>query len=689
MKKIGLLLSCLCFVFFAQAQYWQIPNVSAGQNPGDLNNDVEQPAQATWTSILATSATPTWSPNTAIPFAFQFNGSAVTQLKASSTGIVTFDVASTMAPPTSTNAALPSAMIPDNSVCVWGIQGTGVNDGIYTKTFGTAPNRQFWVQYSSYSLASNAAAWCYWSVVLEESSNNIYIVDHRSSSNAGPVTLALTAGIQINSTTAYSVAGSPALNTVSTTAADDPSDNTYYTFLPGNQPGDDLVAISSNATDYVATGVNVPIELEVRNYGTNPVTSYVIKYQEGTSMPVSQTVTGVNIASLAYDNQTFTAPFNVSGVANYNLKVWVELAGDANNGNDSVNTELYGVGFIPQRVVTLEEPTGTWCGWCPRGLVYMDSIHKAQPNDVAVIAVHNNDPMVVPAYDSYLGSFFSGFPSLVVDRKVELDPSDAFTAYNDHIGDFGFADIIQTHDQSNAPTSFAVNIDVKPAVDLNGDYRLAMVITEDDVSGTGTGWEHVNYYSSQSQNIALSGAGYNFQTLPNPIPADQMSYDHVAVAVEGGPGGLAGSLPTSMMAGQTYSHTFTYNKPATSNGAKMRFVVMLLNNTTGEILNASINGVYPLGSSDLVKNNKLKVTAYPNPVQDNMSLDLDVNIDLHDASYQILDISGRVLKNVDLGTVNKNMVHTYKVDASTLSAGTYFIKLHSNEGTHSAQFIKN
>ena len=162
--------------FISKAQYWQIPNINANQNPGAINNDIEQPGQPAWTPLLTSSATPTWSPAVSIPFPFLFNGSAVTQIKASSTGIVTFDVSSTLAAPSSANTSLPSALIPDKSVCIWGIEGTGADDMILTKTFGTAPNRQFWIQYNSYSIASEPTAWCYWSVVLEETTNKIHIV---------------------------------------------------------------------------------------------------------------------------------------------------------------------------------------------------------------------------------------------------------------------------------------------------------------------------------------------------------------------------------------------------------------------------------------------------------------------------------------------------------------------------------
>lgn len=669
----------------ANAQYWQIPNPNAGQNPEGLNNDTEQPSQAGWASILGTSATPTWSPATNIPFAFQFNGAAVTQFKASSTGVLTFDVTTTVAVPTTTNAALPSALIPDKSVVIWGLSGTGANDAIVTKTFGTAPNRQFWIQYNSYSYPTNATAWCYWSIVLEEGTNNIHIVDHRTASNSGPVPIAITAGLQIDATTAYMVAGSPALNTTtSTTSADDPSDNSYYTFIPGTQPSTDIKAISSNAANYYATGANVPIDLVIRNYGTSPITSYTIKYQEGANPPVSQTISAVNIPSLGFNTTTFTTQYNVTTVANHTIKVWAELSGDVNNANDTVETSIYGAGFIPKRVVTMEEPTGTWCGWCVRGVVYMDSIHVAHPNDVAAISVHNADPMVVAAYDTYMGTLISGYPSLVVDRKFVGDPSDAFTAYAAYIDDFGVADVTQTH--TNAGAAYTITANVKPATDLTGDYRLALIVTENDIQNDA--YSQANYYSYASQNIPLAGGGYNFQSLPNPIPGSQINYDFVARAAIPGPKGQAGSLPSTMNYNQTYSYNFNYTLPATSDGGKMQFIVLFIETATGKILNASIDGIFPAGSVDLIKNNMLKVTAYPNPVNDKMFLDIDLNEDLHNVAYTVSDMYGRIVSKQDIGNMAKNMTNTYKVNVNNLVAGIYNITLSSNEGTYTTKFVK-
>jgi len=213
MKKIITALAIMATASVGYSQYYTQSYIAVGTNPGGLNTDVEQTAGVLgpqgWTTVLPTQSTPTWSASQAIPFAFNFNNSAETNYKVSSTGILTFDVASTVAAPSQSNAALPSALIPDKSVTVWGMEGNGGNDAILSKTFGTAPYRQHWVMFSSFS-ATGGTGWVYWSIVLEETTNRIFVVDMRNYNTP----LTLTVGVQVNGTTATSVAGSPNLAAV-------------------------------------------------------------------------------------------------------------------------------------------------------------------------------------------------------------------------------------------------------------------------------------------------------------------------------------------------------------------------------------------------------------------------------------------------------------------------------------------
>ena len=204
------------------SQYYYLPSTTQG-NPGGLNTDNEYPngsgLDASWEVLLGGgNSSPTWSPIDTIPFTFNFNGSPVSTFKVSSTGVLTFTIGSTSAP-VATNAAIPDPGIPDNSVMVWGIEGSGSNDAIVTKTFGNAGSQQYWVFFSSYT----AGSWSYWSIVFEEGSDKIYIVDQRHSGNANPQ---ITAGIQIENSNAIMVTGSPNLSNEAGTDPT-PADNGY------------------------------------------------------------------------------------------------------------------------------------------------------------------------------------------------------------------------------------------------------------------------------------------------------------------------------------------------------------------------------------------------------------------------------------------------------------------------------
>ena len=72
-------------------------------------------------------------------------------------------------------------------------------------------------------------------------------------------------------------------------------------------------------------------------------------------------------------------------------------------------------------------------------------------------------------------------------------------------------------------------------------YVSIAVVVEDGVRGTGSGYNQVNAYSG-----GANGPMGNYHNLPNPVPAAQMVYDHVARAILGNWVGTEASLPTSV-----------------------------------------------------------------------------------------------------------------------------------------------
>ena len=70
--------------------------------------------------------------------------------------------------------------------------------------------------------------------------------------------------------------------------------------------------------------------------------------------------------------------------------------------------------MITKKKILIEEATGTWCLWCPRGEVYAKEIAKTYPDDVILVSVHGNDPMEHEPYK--VSADFSFYPAAYIDR---------------------------------------------------------------------------------------------------------------------------------------------------------------------------------------------------------------------------------------------------------------------------------
>jgi hypothetical protein len=665
MKKLSTLLIFVLFAFVADAQYYYLPYLTANQNPGNINQDLEQPNTTGYTNIASTIGNPAWSSTVYLPgdFTFLFNGNAMTEFKVSTSGVLTFNTGA-VTPPTYTNAVLPSASIPNNSIMVWGLAASTSNTIIRTKMFGDYPNRQQWIQFISYiSNGSSVTSWTFWGIVLEETTNNIYIVDQRTFST--PLTLTL--GIQINGSTAYTVAGAPNTPSLVTNGgnADTYEDNIYYKFIPGIQPTNDAELSALTFSNFGGAGANVDITGTVLNVGTAPITSLTVKYLAN-GLTKSNTITGLNIAANSSYDFTHNVPFTIPSAGGWPVKVWVEATGDLNQSNDTLSQTISALAFQPTKRIVFEEGTGTWCQWCPRGAVFMDSIHNAYPTTALTIAVHNNDPMAVDAYDAGMASLIAGYPSGLVDRKGgEADPSEFFDRYDAAINGFTPCDVDVDATWNATSNSYDISVSSKMATDLIGDYRFNAVVTEDGVRGTGTTWRQANAYSGGARGVM---GGYELK--PNPVPAAAMVYDHVGREILGGFDGAFGSLPETLLVNTTHTYAASYQLKAGENKDKMVIIAWVSSAATGEILNANYKSFNITGVSTQTANT-FALSTFPNPSNGTTNFEVKMPILTGNISLEIFDLMGRKVYATEDGTVNGgSKFFTWNADAS-IANGIY------------------
>lgn len=249
-----------------------------------------------------------------------------------------------------------------------------------------------------------------------------------------------------------------------------------------------------------------------------------------------------------------------------------------------------------ERTVLIEEGTGTWCMWCPRGQYYLKELHKKRPGEFVDIAVHVSDEMMVYDYAMtlYAPFFYQyGLPSCVMDRQqgqmnslLTLEEIEATLNKARERGAIGRFVNLEAHAYNDVPIGRgAARLDqfelwgtyeFGKAVN-KGDYRLSLIVVEDSV----TGYAQANAYSGSS------GAMGGLDLLPDPIPAGTYYFANVGRA-------QYDSLYDELWVVEAQAER---HQPVSFNGHfrypqnitdinKVKVVALIIDNQTGEVVNA-------------------------------------------------------------------------------------------------------
>ena len=444
----------------------------------------------------------------------------------------------------------------------------------------------------------------------------------------------------------------------------------------------DAIVETVSLNRYSLTSTDNVLSLNVRNNGSTVISNVEVNWNDGTNDHISTINTNINPGATA----TLSHPMmvNYANVDEKDINVTVSAVNgvaDESPSDNSMATLFNTLSQSGTKAVFIEEATGTWCGFCPRGAIGMDYMVDTYPNTVVAIAVHNADPMAVAEYDAGIGQFINGYPSGVVDRKLgDVDPSSTSleAAYNTQINDLVPLSLSSGTTQSgnnltiNAQATFFSNFS-----NADTNYRLAVIITEDGVTGTTSGYNQVNYYAGN----ALGAMG-GYENLPDPVPASQMVYDHVGRALLGGFNGEAGSLPSTINNGDSVSHTFNYTIPATSDADNLYIVVVLIDSNDGTIVGAQQSSLAESLSVEEVSGiDSIKI--FPNPATDNINIAFQAG----NGNYNITvtDMLGRTVIKQSIDGVFG--VQNVQLPVAQLNAGHYIMNINDGNAVYSSKFI--
>jgi hypothetical protein len=374
-------------------------------------------------------------------------------------------------------------------------------------------------------------------------------------------------------------------------------------------------------------------------------------------------------------------PCTAPNVANYPLTAWLEAPGDGDHSNDTGTTMIFGAAFMPAKIPVMEERGGTWCGWCVRGLFFNDSLARLHP-EASIIAVHNGhglDPMAIPLYDTFMGSMHIngvyvsqyGFPTVITDRRQVDDPVNSIYEYEKYKQYFGYGTLDLGPSLVNN-NHLSIDVHFKPAINLNGEYRLEMVLVEDSVHKDSLLYDQTNSYSYMMQNIPF----YGYEALPSPIPAAEMYYDFVARAVLPAPLGAAGSLPMQMSYNNTYTYTFQTDLDTAWKKEKMKVVAMLIRSSDTFILN-SVNRQLLTPVNVKAETKVIQMEAFPNPASESIYVHTSFE---KPSAYRLLlcDMSGKTIIDRQYEASKQA---TVALPVGNLAPGVYSLQLKTDGET--------
>lgn len=437
-----------------------------------------------------------------------------------------------------------------------------------------------------------------------------------------------------------------------------------------------------NEESYVTGGV-VGAEVYpgggIVNNGVEPINSVDLTWTDGTNS-VTETISGLDIPFGGSALLKSNTPF-VMGPGTSNITVSISnvngMGDDEDLTNDASNSfSLTAFTPNPDKGVVVEEATGTWCQWCPRGAVYLELMSRRYPDNFVGIAVHNNDPMVLAAYNTGVTTFpgFQGFPSVLFNRVNILDPSEIEAPFQAAATQAPPARLEVGAVYDDATRLLQVSVGAEFLQDIGAGYKLNAIVIQDDVTGTGNSYAQVNVYSGGGP-----GEMGGYEVLPNPVPASMMVYDHVGRALLGGFGGAAGSLPDAATAGQVLGYFFPdYTVPGSFNVDNFH-IIGVLTNASGQIVNAKsvsldeavANGPFVSGTKEVVNNDMINVSPNPFTTTTNVSLNLAT---YEQVSMQVYDAVGKLVAEKNYGELSGAQV--LPLDGTNLNAGMYFIHVH-------------
>lgn len=394
-----------------------------------------------------------------------------------------------------------------------------------------------------------------------------------------------------------------------------------------------------NKEYFVSPGEEQEIDVKLENLSKTAIRKFQVKYSiDGGEESVIEE--SVYLKSGATTKFAITLPaFSGIGEHKVNLSLLkVNDMEDDNPANNEVETivKVSGISFAKRMVV--EEGTGTWCGYCPKGIVAFRVMEEKYPDNFIGIAVHYNDAMAIDSYSKVL-EYFTGYPKCIINRNETMILTPTASVLEGMYGKVTSEKAIAAIEVEASLDDNSSKINAKTSVQFasgepDADFRIAFVVVEDSV----TGYAQSNYFAggSMGEMGGFEDMGSSVSIPMNHVARGIYDYD-----------GLDGSLPTVIEADTPYDYEMQIDLPKVQKTNYLHIIALLINGKTGMIENAA--------------KSEIKVGT---------GLSCEKDIDVH----IWIDENGNVLCSEKGGVIEVYDMNGVRVSGSGLERGLYIVK---------------
>lgn len=337
---------------------------------------------------------------------------------------------------------------------------------------------------------------------------------------------------------------------------------------------------------------------------------------------------------------------------------------------------------VPKNVL-IEEFTGIYCPNCPAGHQEAKAIENLYPGRIVIVNLHTTDTYSKPqsgsghpdfrtGYSSALNSLGSpvGIPCAMINRTTfeSYKPTGGGIAIFANNWRAAVGEIINAED---AP------INIGAASTFNSGTRELLVDVEVLFREAQTTYPRIFLYFEESGMTGYqSSGGTNY-------PHDNVMRTMIS--------GSAGTLIQKLEAGSFYSKQYTYTVPAGYDIANCKVIAFVAagSKEVYQAIELSADGGTTLGTAEESKNLIHHLNIYPNPVQDQATLQFVLN-DTKEVNIEIYNALGALVQKENLGTLGVG-VHTSSIQPTGEAAakGFYLMKLTAGDQIFTSNFIVN